>query len=365
MQTDSNTLSLTELIVEARRQTAVCNSCRYCEGYCSVFPALHRQREMSDGDITQLANLCHNCRGCYYACQYAEPHEFAINVPKALAEVRSQSWQQFAFPDFMGTLFQRSGLAIAALVVAGIVFILLLAQILTPDSSQAGFYAVISHSVMVALFIPAFLFPLFSVAISLRRYWQHTGGGSISIHDIRHAFGSAARMKNLDGGHGDGCNFEDEDRFTQGRRKIHHAVMYGFLLCFASTASATVLHYVFNQPAPYGLLSLPKLFGISGGLLLAFGTFGMMAIKKKADPELSDKRMRGGEFAFILLLFLVSVSGLLLYVLGGTGLVGGLLYIHLGVVLAFFLLMPYSKMVHGFYRMAALVKEEQQKRLTS
>ena len=100
-------------------------------------------------------------------------------------------------------------------------------------------------------------------------------------------------------------------------------------------------------------------------MLLAFGTFGMMAIKKKADPELSDKRMRGGEFAFILLLFLVSVSGLLLYVLGGTGLVSGLLYIHLGFVLAFFLLMPYSKMVHGFYRLTALVKEEQQKRLTS
>ena len=28
-----------------------------------------RQKEFSDGDITHLANLCHNCRGCYYACQ--------------------------------------------------------------------------------------------------------------------------------------------------------------------------------------------------------------------------------------------------------------------------------------------------------
>jgi len=365
MQMDNNTLSLNDLIVEARRQTAVCNSCRYCEGYCSVFPALHRQRHMSDGDITQLANLCHNCRGCYYACQYAEPHEFAINIPKALAEVRSDSWQQFAFPSFMGTLFQRSGLAVAGLVVAGIILFLVIAQLLTPEPSKSGFYAVISHNVMVALFIPAFLFPLFSIAISLCRYWRHTGGGTVSLQDIRHAFGSAARMKNLEGGHGDGCNFEDEDRFTQGRRKIHHAVMYGFLLCFASTASGTILHYVFSQPAPYGLVSFPKLFGISGGLLLAAGTFGMMLIKKKADPDLSDTRVRGGEFAFTLMLFLVSISGLLLYALGGTGLVGGLLYIHLGFVLAFFLLMPYSKMVHGFYRLTALVKEEQEKRLAS
>ncbi|MCG7522824.1 4Fe-4S ferredoxin, partial [Ruegeria sp. Ofav3-42] len=64
----------TDLIQEARRQAEICNACRYCEGYCSVFPSLHAERAFSDGDITQLANLCHNCRGCYYACQYTAPH---------------------------------------------------------------------------------------------------------------------------------------------------------------------------------------------------------------------------------------------------------------------------------------------------
>ncbi len=48
-----------------------------------VFPAITRERAFADGDITQLANLCHNCRGCYYACQYTEPHEFALNLPAA------------------------------------------------------------------------------------------------------------------------------------------------------------------------------------------------------------------------------------------------------------------------------------------
>ena len=65
---------------EARRQVEICNACRYCEGYCSVFPAAFRQRAFTDGDPTQLANLCHNCRGCFYACQYTEPHEFALNL---------------------------------------------------------------------------------------------------------------------------------------------------------------------------------------------------------------------------------------------------------------------------------------------
>ena len=50
-------------------------------------------------------------------------------------------------------------------------------------------------------------------------------------------------------------------------------------------------------------------------------------------------------------------SGLVLYALGSTALMPALLALHLGSVLAFFLLTPYSKMAHGFYRLAALVRE--------
>ena len=104
----------TELIQEARRQIEICNACRYCEGYCSVFPAINRNRMFTDGDVTQLANLCHNCRGCYYACQFTEPHEFALNLPGALAQVRHGSWQEFAFPSTFAKAFHKSGVAIAA-----------------------------------------------------------------------------------------------------------------------------------------------------------------------------------------------------------------------------------------------------------
>jgi citrate/tricarballylate utilization protein len=33
-----------------------------------------------------------------------------------------------------------------------------------------------------------------------------------------------------------------------------------------------------------------------------------------------------------------------------------LLAIHLGIVLSFFLLLPYSKLIHGIYRAAALLR---------
>ena len=69
----------------------ICNACRYCEGYCAVFPAMERRLTFSPGDLRYLANLCHNCAECYYACQYAPPHEFAVNVPQVFAQIRADS----------------------------------------------------------------------------------------------------------------------------------------------------------------------------------------------------------------------------------------------------------------------------------
>lgn len=346
----------TDLIDEARRQAEICNACRYCEGYCSVFPAFHRERSFLDSDITHLANLCHNCRGCFYACQYTAPHEFDLNLPRALAEVRQDSWRSHAWPPGAATLFDRSGMAISTGLVLAFALLFGLAQLLRPESGE-GFYAYMSHGLMVAIFIPAFLLPLLTLAISLRRYWRTAGGGAFHLADLWQATQSAGRMKNLEGGHGDGCNFEDEDRFSQARRYFHQATLYGFLMCFASTSSGTVLHYGFGMEAPYGLFSLPKLFGVPGGLLLCAGTLGLAWLKTKADPNLGARSVWGGEMAFVLLLFSVSATGLLLYAATGTSAVAALLPIHLGTVLTFFLLTPYSKMAHGFYRMAALTME--------
>lgn len=348
----------TDLLQEARRQVEVCNACRYCEGYCSVFPALQSLCDFSDSDITQLANLCHNCRGCYYACQYTAPHQFDLNLPKALAEVRQDSWEEFAFPSSVARRFQTHGMAIAAATILGLALLLALAR-WVGQSNGAGFYAVLSHNMMVAIFAPAFLFPLLSIAISLNRYWAATGGGRVKIKSVARAFGAAADMRNLAGGHGDGCNFEDEDRFSQARRVAHQLVLYGFLLCFASTSAGTILHYGFDMHAPYAFWSLPKLLGVPGGIALTAGAVWMIVLKLRADPNLGAKAAWGGEMAFIAQLGFVAFSGLALYASGSTALMPKLLILHLGAVFSFFLLMPYTKMAHGFYRLAALVRDAQ------
>src|SRR2546425_4760976 len=123
---------LEELVDEAQRVLAICNACRYCEGYCAVFPALERRLAFSEGDLAYLANLCHNCGSCYYACQYAPPHEFQLNFPKMLAEVRGASYRKYAWPASFARLFERNGLVVS-LATAGCLPLLLLATSLAID----------------------------------------------------------------------------------------------------------------------------------------------------------------------------------------------------------------------------------------
>lgn len=349
------------LIEEARRQIQICNACRYCEGYCSVFPAMTRQKAFADGDITHLANLCHNCRGCYYACQYTPPHEFALNLPAALAEVRQDSWERLVWPQAFARRFHESGMAIAVAMTLGFAALFLLISAL-PRGDGAGFYAYLGHNLMVALFLPAFILPLVSIALGVRAYWREAGAGRPRLSDLRDAVVQAGTMRNLSGGQGQGCNFEKEDRFSDLRRQCHQAVLYGFLLCFAATSSGTILHYVFDWPAPYPLLSPPKLLGLPGGVLMVAGTLGMAVLKLRAERHLGARRVWGGEMAFIALLGATAATGLALYAVTGTGAVPLMLALHLGTVLALFLLMPFSKMVHGFFRFTALVAEARKRR---
>lgn len=346
----------TAAIVEARRQSEICNACRYCEGYCDVFPAMFAKRTFSDGDLVRLANLCHNCRGCYYACQYTEPHAFALNLPAALAEVRAESWERFAWPGGLARLFQRSGTALALALVAGIAALFLAVRTIG-GAGDAGFYAYLTHSALVAIFLPAFLIPVLALSVGLRRFWREAGVGALHWRDFLVAGARAADMRNLAGGQGQGCNFEKGDRYSNARRYAHQAVMWGFLLCFGATVAGTVLHYVFSIPAPYGLISLPKLLGLPGGILVALGSLEMVRLKLQSDRALGAARHWMGEMGFLLLLSLTAWSGLILYAAGNTALAGPVLALHLGSVLAFFLLAPYSKMAHAAYRFAALLAD--------
>jgi citrate/tricarballylate utilization protein len=59
----------------------------------------------------------------------------------------------------------------------------------------------------------------------------------------------------------------------------------------------------------------------------------------------------------LILLAAVAKTGLLLLAFRATAAMGWLLALHLGFVLALFLAAPYSKFIHGLFRMAALLRD--------
>ena len=354
---------------EVARVMQICNACRYCEGFCAVFPAMTRRLEFRKADIHYLANLCHNCGACLHACQYAAPHEFAVNVPKSMATVRAQTYVDYAWPPAMGALYERNGLTLALATAVGLSLFLVLAVMkkgaLFHEPLAGNFYAVFPHNLMVLMFGSVFGFSLVALVIGMLRFWRNVSPGNLpgkpSVAAVTEAAGDALVLKNLGGGHGEGCNNAD-DAFTLWRRRFHHFTFYGFLLCFASTSVATLYHYLLKLHAPYALTSLPVLLGIIGGIGLLIGPAGLLWLNVRRHPAHGDARQKPMDRGFIALLFMISLTGLALMVWRDTGSMALLLAIHLGVVMALFLTLPYGKFAHGFYRCAALLKCAVEKR---
>ncbi len=356
-------------VSEVARQMQICNACRYCETFCAVFPAMTRRLEFGAQDVHYLANLCHNCGACLHACQYAPPHEFAVNVPQAMARVRVQTYEDHAWPRPLGALYRRNGLALSLATAGGLALFMWLALALRGtlwhEPLAGNFYAVFPHNLLVLLFGGAFGFALFALAMGALRFWRGVRPDNVPGARTDGAAAEAAHaalaLKYLDGGHGDGCNDED-DRYTLRRRRFHHLTFYGFMLCFASTSVATLYHYVFGWIAPYPLTSLPVILGTVGGLGLLAGPAGLLWLNLRRDPAHGDTAQRPMDRGFIALLFLTSATGLALLAWRDTGGMAFLLATHLGVVMALFLTLPYGKFAHAVYRCAALLKFAIEKR---
>jgi citrate/tricarballylate utilization protein len=360
------------ILSESERVMNICNACRYCEGFCAVFPAMEKRLDFASGDLRYLANLCHDCRECYYACQYSPPHEFQINVPKALSAVRQQSYKDYGWPGFMVNICANPVYTLIMSVVV-IPLIFLMAGVLNLgvdgistaySDKQGAFYQIVSHSMMAWGFGLVGLFVVLAFIVGWRKFREDTVSGKPEKHswqDVKRALIDAMQLRYL-GSSGDGCTYPD-DRPSFLRRWFHHMTFYGFMLCFAATSVATIYHYLFAWVAPYALLSLPVILGTLGGIGLIIGPLGLLYLKWVRDVEPTEPMQTGMDITLLVLLFMISLTGLLLLFLRETSAMGSILLIHLGLIMGLFLTMPYGKFVHGLYRFGALIhyaKEERE-----
>jgi citrate/tricarballylate utilization protein len=171
-----------DLVEEAARLATICGACRYCEGYCPVFPAIERRREFGRGDVLYLANLCHECRTCYYACPYAPPHEFAVNLPETLSRVRHETYRDFAWPRVLRRLLFGSRVGVTWIALSTVLLTLTLGPWRGEWSSwfsgrvgPGAFYAVIPYAAIVGASSIILLYATVAIAIGVVRFWRETG----------------------------------------------------------------------------------------------------------------------------------------------------------------------------------------------
>ncbi len=349
-----------DLLDEADRQLRICNACRYCEGYCAVFPAMERRRSFADADLIYLANLCFECRACYYACPYAAPHEFDVNVPKIMAKLRLQTYQHYTWPGLGSWGGPAVTWAAAAAAVAVPLLVLAFAGPTTLFSRHLGegaFYAVVPYTAMVAPALAMLLFGTACLAVGALRFWRDLGARPAQLLDPRalvHATLDALGLRYLKGA-GDGCSYPDA-RFSHARRRFHHLVFYGFGLALTASTVAAGYHHLLHWAAPYPFLSWPVALGTLGGVAMVVGSSGLLYLKWRSDPEPADRQMVRVDVAFLVLLLWTNLTGLALLAARDTAAMGTLLVVHLGAVAGLFLTLPYGKLAHVAYRYAALLR---------
>jgi citrate/tricarballylate utilization protein len=353
------------LVAEASRQLGICNACRYCEGLCAVFPALERRTTLDTGDVSQLANLCHDCRACFDACMYSSPHEFDLDVPRALSAVRVADYERHVWPARVPrALSGRPGTVLLALVSAVIVLALAVANagwsgLARSGGSAASPYQLVPYPALVTLMALAALYAIVIMGLAARSYWRSVsaaGAGPVTAGAIARAAWYAATLRYLRGG-GVECYYPDDDQPSPERRRLHAMVAYGFGLCLVSTIAAGIEQDLIGIDPPYPWLSVPVLSGTIGGIALLIGCLGLLRLKARSSSVTSFAEMTVKDYGLLTALAFLAASGLAVLATRDTAAYGIILLIHLAAVVEAFAMTPYSKFVHVVFRFAALVRD--------
>lgn len=295
---------------------------------------------------------------------FTPPHEFAINIPKLMSDVRIESYQHWSWPAIFGKSFtsRSAGVVIGLLTIAVTLLVAFVAippeRIFGTHLGPGAFYEIVPYATMV---IPAIILFAYGVLIWLQgsvRFWNEGDSPLLkkpaSAGAVFRAMKDALTLRYLGGG-GPGCSYPEE-KPSSGRRVFHSFVFWGFLLDFVSTTLAFIYEDFLHQLPPYPVISLPVLFGIVGGVGLIVGTAGLLWFKIESDRLLSAETAYSMDYAFLFFLGLVALTGMLTLILRETSALGTMLLVHLASVAALFITAPYGKFVHIVYRSFALIR---------
>jgi citrate/tricarballylate utilization protein len=352
------------LLAEAQRQFLICSACRYCESYCATFPAIEARTEYTAHDAAYIANVCHDCRACFQACMYTAPHEFAMDIPKLLADVRLETYEQRALPaPARRAIGNASGIATFGIAVAVAVLLFVAIRVTghrpTADfigDAPGSFYRIVPFLWML---VPALVLSIWGFVVlyaSGRKLVRDVAPEArATLADVIGAWKDGLNLTYMRGG-GEGCYYPAITAPSNARRVLHVTLVAGVALAFLATVAAAFMQDVLERLPPYPLLSVPVVSGTLGGVCIVIGGVGLLVLKaQRTAKNLDNRGMLKLDLIFLWTLIAVAVTGLLLLAFRGTPYLAPLLVLHLATVATLFITAPYGKFIHVPLRLAALL----------
>jgi len=93
---------------EIDRTFEICHSCRMCFKFCDAFPAIFqiiddenvKIKDFSENQLSHIADLCFQCKICYFKCPYTkdDEHEFNLDFPRLIQRYKSVQAKEKGIP---------------------------------------------------------------------------------------------------------------------------------------------------------------------------------------------------------------------------------------------------------------------------
>ncbi len=335
------------------RSLKQCYQCATCSVTCALssetrpFPRKEmiwaqwglKEKLLGDSDVW----LCHRCSDCTVHCpRGAAPGD-------VLAAVRDYAIRHYAVPAFMGVAMGRPGLLPVMLVIPAILIVLVVAAFghLGVPEGPVDYAHFFPHLPLQVFFGGLALLALVAAVISAMRFWngmtqQVPPNGSRSVAS---SFAAAVKVI-LTHAKFRSCT-ERRGRFIS-----HLLTFYGFGGLFVTTILVVVSAYIFHY-YPLPLLHPFKILGNLSTLALTVGVIMIISDRSSKSSETSTAT----DWSFIWILATVAVTGFATQVLrfANVALAAYPVYLlHLVVVFALLIYLPYSRFAHMIYRTVAL-----------
>jgi quinone-modifying oxidoreductase subunit QmoC len=355
VQPDKNFKS--ELLALGGESLKQCYQCATCSVICSLspdgrpFPRKEmiwaqwglKDKLMGDPDIW----LCHRCSDCNTHCpRGAAPGD-------VLAAVRDYTIQHYAVPRFLARAMARPAYLPFLLTAPAILLLVLLGGMgyLHIPEGPVEYAHFFPHLVMQVFFGGFAGLAMVSGVVGAWRFW-----GDLNRQIPRSPAGEGPVASVL----GAMLDIFKHTRFrdctANGRRYLSHQLMFwGFGGLFVTTSGVVVSAYVFDH-YPLPLWDPLKILGNVSTVALLAGL--VMVMRDRTVTPAATETSNSRDWSFIGILFTVTVTGLATEVLRFADvplLAYPVYFVHLTLVFALLMYLPYSRFAHLIYRTVALV----------